>query len=355
MLFAFNLWNHNATGKRSIEDIIGIIAQQLRAMSHEAWWDPSKSGEQETTFVYGPNRINVIVEGFKPYHVERLAAAHAGGCRFIMLATEEPTPNGFNHGITPESGSNPHLRAMQQEMVNRQEIFPEAAKFCEGILHLVPGKHITEWYSQFAPSAYAELGYAPKLYRPRQFPVPTYDFGFYGSLTPRRQVVLYKLAKAIRRPYDQAVVVVSDFKTQEERDYLMRRAKVLLQIRKVEAMGLVSSSRCNTALMIGRPIVAESHDLSKPWDEVIDFPATPEEFHENALAARDSWRELHAEQLERFKKAFPPDYCIGEPLRTIGIKEIPMPRRVPVGTVDPVAQAAAARRKRMLKYGTALR
>lgn len=346
MYFFANLWNHTATGQRSIEDIIGIVGKSLIALGHDAVWDPSKSVEAAPTFITADTGINIIVEGFRQQHVETLAKARAGGCRFLMLATEEPTPTGFNHGITKEAQSNPLLRSMQQEMVARQEIFPEAAKYCEGILHLVPGKHVTDWYSQFAPAAYAELGYAPLLFRPKQFLIPTFDFGFYGSLTPRRQVVLSNLARAIKKPIERAVVVVSDFKSQRDRDALMGKAKVLLQIRKVEAMGLVSSSRCNTALMIGRPVVAEPHDLSKPWDEVIDFPATPAEFVENAIAARDNWRELHAKQLERFKQAFPPERCVGEPLQEIGIlpKPIPMPKIIkPSGFLK--------RHQQALRYG----
>lgn len=319
MYWAANLWNHSATGQRSIEDIIGILGRMLITLGHEFVWDPPKSNDVAPTFIYGPDRLNMIVEGFRPHHIEILAKARAGGCRFIMLATEEPTPTGFNHGVTKASRGNAGMLAMQQEMAARQAIFPAAAEYCEGILHLVPGEHITRWYGQYAPSAQAELGYASGLVRIRPQPVPEFDFGFYGSLSPRREKVLEKLAKAVNKPLRQAVNIVSDFKTQEARDHEMRRCKVIVQIRKTEEMGLVSSSRCNTALMIGRPIVAEPHDLSKPWDQVLRFPATMNEFFNQALTAKIAWSSLHRDQLEKFKKAFPPEYCIGDPLRKIGL------------------------------------
>src|SRR5262249_43063308 len=149
------------------------------------------------------------------------------------------------------------------EMVYRQQTFPEAAKFCEGILHLVPGEHVTNWYGQFAPAAPIELGFAPTLVRINNVE-PDYEFGFYGSLTPRRHSILKRLAKRVGK--DKAVRLVVDFATQQERDDTMRRAKVIIQVRKFDSMGLVSSSRCNTALCLGRPVIAEPHLLSKPWD-----------------------------------------------------------------------------------------
>lgn len=301
--FCFWLENHHTLGQTSLEDVIGIMGHQMRALGHHAVWDTNRRGE-----LLGKGQgINVVVEGFFPKMIELMAKAHEQGARFVILATEEPTPKGFNHGT-------------QIEMVKRQEIFPEAAKYAEGILHLVPGDHVTRWYSQFAPSAYAELGYAPALVRRGDFE-PTFDFGFYGSFTPRRKKLLKRLAMAIGT--EKPVKIVSDFKTQTERDALMRQAKVIVQIRKFEEMGLVSSSRCNTALCLGRPVVAEPHDLSAPWDEVVRFSQTIEGFITACLMVRASWRRTWSDQFDRFKKKMTPELCIGEPLRRIGLNVSP--------------------------------
>ena len=220
----------------------------MNALGHDAKWIPDNK-----LFAGAGNGINIVIEGFSPWSVAELASARANGARFLILATEEPTDKGFNHGT-------------QSEMARRQEIFPEAAKHCDGILHLVPGENVTRWYSQFGvPAAYADLGYARTLVRPDAVQ-PEFDFGFYGSLTPRRLKILKKLAKMIGT--QKAVKLVVDFETQDERDREMQRAKVIVQVRKFEEMGLVSSSRCATALSIGRPVVAEPHELAKPWDEV---------------------------------------------------------------------------------------
>ena len=168
MQFSFFAAMHNAIGQRSIEDIVGIMGQQLRALGHQAVLDPRNAKVETALFVTQPGAINVLVEGFTPPWIGVIARARALGARFLILATEEPTPKGFNWGT-------------QKEMVTRQEIFPEAAKHCDGILHLVPGEHVTQWYSQFCPAAQAELGYAPTLFRP-QGPPPDFEFGFYGSM-----------------------------------------------------------------------------------------------------------------------------------------------------------------------------
>src|SRR6185503_2202241 len=143
----FNMLNHNPQGQRSLEDVIGIIGHQLRELGHTAVWD--KKNDQ---FLARDTGINIIVEGFTPPVIEIMAGAHARGCRFVILATEEPTEKGFNHGVDPE-------------MIMRQRMFPEAARYCEGIIHLVPGKRVTDWYGQFAPAAYTELGFARTLVR----------------------------------------------------------------------------------------------------------------------------------------------------------------------------------------------
>src|SRR6266487_546903 len=185
----FNLLNHNEIGQRSLEDVIGIFGRQLRALGHTAIWD-----QKNDKFVQNGG-FNVVVEGFTHQTIGLLANAHAQGCRFLILATEEPTlkdPNGsysdpanwkgFNHGT-------------QVEMIQRMFAFPHAAKFCEGILHLVPGEHVKNWYGQFARASYVELGYAPSLERWQGQPEPDYDFGFYGSGTPRRERLLKRLAR----------------------------------------------------------------------------------------------------------------------------------------------------------------
>jgi hypothetical protein len=291
------------------------MGHQAKALGHDFIWNPKND-----QFLNKDQGINIIIEGFTAPVVELMERCKNQGARFLILATEEPTEKGFNHGT-------------QREMVWRQKIFPEAAKHCEGILHLVPGDHVTRWFSQFAPSAPAELGYAPSLMRDRGIE-PDYEFGFYGSLTPRRRKILKRLANATG--LQKAVRLIADFKTQGERDEAMQHAKVIVQVRKFDAMGLVSSSRCNTALTIGRPVIAEPHDLSKPWDEIVRFSETMDGFIALANMARMAWRGIYADQIAKFREKMSPEICLGQPLGQIGILEGPRtPLTTPVETLAP--------------------
>jgi hypothetical protein len=319
--FAWNTFSHNAIGTRSIEDIIEIISCQLIALGHTSVWGKdvrADVSERNNHFVGGDNGVNIIVEGFREHHIRTVADLHARGARFVVLATEEPTEKGFNHGT-------------DKEMVERQQVFPLVAPYIEGIVHLVPGDHVTRWYSQFAPAAYTELGWSPKIMRQaapivakdgngaqRVIPEPDYEFGFFGSLTPRRHKLLKKLAKKVTNN-PKAIITVVDFPTRSERDNTMRRAKVILQLRKFDEMGLVSSSRCNTALSIGRPVIAEPHDLCKPWDEVVRFSRTQESFVDEAIFMLSMWRGIYQSQLAKFKEKFPPEACIGRALEILGV------------------------------------
>ena len=317
MRFLFWLANHTQLGQRSLEDVIGIFGRQLEALGHEVAWD-----QKNDKVLMKDSGYNVIVEGFTPSVTDCVAQMHAVGARFVCLATEEPTPKGFNWGTT-------------REMAWRQDEFVKAAPYLDAIFHLVPGQHVTDWFSQHAPTAYVELGYAPALvrfgaaavgvrggaytYQSQQYE-PPYDFGFYGTASKRRLRLLQKLAN--RSGKKNAIRTVMDFVDQKTRDDAMKEAKVLLQIRKFEEMGLVSSSRCTTALCIGRPVVAEPHDLSKPWDEVVQFAKTDAEFLDLALLARSRWRAMHQLQFERFKQKLSPEFCVGRALRQVNLDQL---------------------------------
>lgn len=315
-------------GQRSLEDVIGIFGHQIRSLGHHAIWDTNND-----KFLARETGINVVVEGFTDASIHAIAEGHASGARFICLATEEPTPKGFNHG-------------RDREMVRRQEKFPEAAKYFEAIFHLVPGDQVTKWYGQFAPSVYVELGFSPTLIRPTP-QEPEFNFGFFGSLTNRRLKILKRLAKQIGT--EKAVRIEATFATQEERDRIMRQARVIVQLRKYEEMGLVSSSRCNTALHLGRPVIAEPHLLADQWRDVVKFSshckacaegrtvklgrndacdACLQNFFNDALMMQASWRSVHLNQFDRFVKAMSPEICVGRALHEVGLDLSPqMPYR----------------------------
>lgn len=316
MNFLFGLWNHNKLGKVSLHDPIGVIGHQLRALGHTAIWDPDNDVKNDGVhlnynlqFYNFPGSVNVIVEGFTDWSVGVIAEAHRDGARFVCVATEEPTERGFNHGTDPE-------------MVKRQAKFVEAAPYLDAIWHLVPGEYTSRWYAQHAPTAYVELGYAPSLVRQESMLTePPYEFGFYGSMSPRRERLLRRLARATGKR--NAIRVMMDFDTQVQRDLRMQEAKVIVQVRKFDEMGLVSSSRCNTALHIGRPVIAEPHELSAPWDSVVKFTRSEDEFVSMAMLMLPRWRDAHRAQMAKFKELMSPQLCVGPALALLD-----QPRRV---------------------------
>ncbi len=290
MEFSFSSFNHCREGKIIIEDITRIMGCQMMALGHEVQWT------EEAAFIEGG--LNIILESFiDEGTIPRIAEAHARGCRFLYVATEEPTPNGFNHGLEPA-------------MIDRQNAFPEAAQYAVGTLCLMPGDHVTAWYSQHAPAAYAELGHSPAM---EDFGTiePDVDFGFYGRQTWRRDQMLGRLGVNLR--------ISSLDVPRLQRDAMMRRARVIVQVRANEEWGMVSSTRCATALNLGRPIIAEPHPFSKPWDEIVDFSASVDAFFDDARSAAADWQRLHAEQMARFRERLTPEHCVGQALRQIGV------------------------------------
>ena len=193
-------------------------------------------------------------------------------------------------------------------------------KFFEGILHLVPGDSSDEVVLAVRAGGLRRTSDMLRRLSARSTGIePEYDFGFFGSLSKRRLQILKRLAKRIGT--DKAVKIVGDFATQDDRDRQMRRARVIVQIRKHEEMGLVSSSRCNTALSIGRPVVAEPHALSKPWDQIVKFSDTLDSFYDTAILVRSMWRPVHAQQLEALKTKAAARGLRRRAARMIGISE----------------------------------
>jgi hypothetical protein len=314
--FIVNLFNHNEKGKRSLEDVVAILAHQLRALGHVCEWN-------DRQLIQGFDGLNLIIEGFVPGGIECLRRAHARGGRFIIVATEQPTPKGFNWGFDPE-------------MVERQKNFPEAAQYAEAILCLVPGSE--EWYGQHAPAARIELGFAPTLVRPASGE-PDHVFGFYGSLTKRRRTILRRLERKVA--YERALRLIYNFASREERDREMQRARLLVQIRVTEKAQLVSSSRLATALCLGRPVVAEPHHLSQEWEKVVHFSGSTDEFVEDAVNMRSFWKSLHAKQFDRFREIMSPQRCLGNALDRLEITRRAPGKPIPGYRLTPVLAGAS--------------
>ena len=290
MHFLINAANHNKLGQLSLQDVFSLIGRQLEALGHTVQW--CNDG-----LYTGASTCNILLEGFAAPHIDSMRQCHEAGGKIIIIATEEPTPEGFNHGILPD-------------MIRRQRVFPDAAQYADAIWYLVPG--CQEWYGQFGtPAAHLDLGYSPGMVRRVGVQVD-HDFGFFGSITPRREQILMRVA-ASRIDGRRAKVRWVQFASCAERDAEISRCRVVLQLRAHEAMGLLSNSRCCTALHLGCPVIAEPHANPGAWPSIIEFASTDLLVH-RAIKMRKSWREVHAAQLARFQHLLSPERCVGRAL-----------------------------------------
>lgn len=305
MIFNFNTWNHCREGRITTEDITSNLGHQLIALGHEARW---MIGPRD--FIPASAGYNVVLESFadNPNTVVDMARAHMEGCRFLIVATEEPTPDGFNSGLEPA-------------MIDRQNAFPDAAEMAEGILYLIPGEGIGKWYGQYGKAAYCELGYAPGSagsYTDMDPSIPQ-GIGFYGKMTWRREHMLSELESRLGRP---TLLISSLDVPRPDRDAMMRHARLIVQMRANEEWGMISSTRCTSALHLGRPVVAEPHPIDGVWREIVHISPTVEQFYDDVVRlAQDpeAWQHIHAAQLDALRDELPPEHCIGAALRELEI------------------------------------
>ena len=141
------------------------------------------------------------------------------------------------------------------------------------------------------------------------FQIMTSDF-----MAPCRRAAARFIRCSPRKWWTMRLRVIESLADSEHRDREMGRCRVILQIRASDKLGLVSSSRCATALHLGRPVVAEPHKLDGHWKDVVHFSKSLDDFVSDAIKVRAFWQSYHDKQLAQFRKLFSPERCIGEGL-----------------------------------------
>lgn len=316
--FRFIRFQHSGAGRGSLDDLIALISGQLMALGHACEADdtivvddPDAPEKALNYFLLDPGTVNIVIEAFhNQAALEVLATVQALGGVIVAIATEQPTPDAgaFNHGFTPQARA-------------RYLAFPHAAPFLHAIWHLVPSAVTAGWYGGFGrPASYLNLGHAPGL---AEFMAAAsgeggapaaklYDYGFFGSQTPRRVDMLADLLAAA--PGTTARVIgVSDAGVApwEVRNQAMRECRVGLQLRAYDEAELVSSARCAMFLHLGLPVIGDRHRLAEPWGRIVDLADDDAGFVAMANAARDRAAEIHARQWAAFTALLTPQACVG--------------------------------------------
>ena len=271
-------WRHSIVDLKvdpELRDAITIIGNQLYALGHRASYVGPNA-----PFIGGDLGYNVVVGGFADAMGEKISTSHGNGARFLYLVTGRPPA------------------------------FPPPLVRCFDAALSMGLNAGTRWTR---PVANIELGYAPTLMKLSPAAVPQYDVGFFGAMSRRRQKILKKMHQKIN-------VLIVDGADQKMRDDAIYKVKIVLQLREIDDVPEpVSASECNTAMCLGRPVLADSHARTNAWGEIVNITSSMDDFYAECRAmVNGRWRDDYTQQFTKFAK-LTSEVCLGEPLRKIGI------------------------------------
>ncbi len=225
--------------------------------------------------------INIFWENFFPGMGEKIKRT---GITYGIVATEIPfgeTFNGRSDGLWPL----------------RWKGFPEAAKGASFIWTMV--ESTVPFYSQFAPTAFVELGFSELLIPPRQQKEPEIDFSFFGLKTPYREKIINELKKRAK------VKCSKKFLTADQVSDLIERTKIGLSFKQSENWPIPSPTRLGRHLMAKRGLVTEYTEVLTRQAELVSVVPKEGDFVDFALEKLKTWREDAEAAFERYRKEMP--------------------------------------------------
>jgi hypothetical protein len=243
--------------------------------------------------------VNILMENFKPEHVQDIANKFHSGSRYIMIATE-PVINGtFNGGI---EGTHWHY-SNTDYWKGRFEAFNQIAPFASAIWVLAESM-VAGYQALFPelPVRFLPHGYVNNFatVNQREDRDRDIDFFFSGTLTDHRRAILLKLFERYKTVHvDQSAGAYL------REDYLSR-SKICLSLRLSPHNQIPSVSRMHYLLQNGSFVLQEAYALPCPLDPyVMHVPST--DVANWAVAALDltNRREIAAAAHARFKADMP--------------------------------------------------
>lgn len=301
-------------GQPTLEDPMVILAGQARDLGFDVCCNGGlgmNAPQGAGYWIARKDFVNLIFDGFDPeWCIPEMLRAKALGARIIAIATEEPGQFGFNHG-TPTS-----IWGIRQKNF---QLACKAGCF-EAVLYLVPQGG--PWFRHHHPnSAHIETGYSHANDNPST-EQKLFSFAFCGGMGDYRENILRQIdAKlgglhmiARQRPHTLALP------PRQQRDQILRRAKVSLQIKPHEISRIISGSRCAWSLLNGVPVVSQFiNSRGSEWPEVIRMADDRQSFVDLAVDILPHYESEYMRQRERFIKIMSPERTLLRALREVGI------------------------------------
>lgn len=265
--------------------------------------------------------INLIFDGYDPEHmIPQMLWAKSKGARIFSIATEEPGAFGFNNG-SPNS-----IWGLRQKNF---KLAVEAGCF-EGVLYFVPQGG--RWFRNIHPnSAHVETGYSRSLDRPSTED-KIFQFAFCGGIGDYREDILKAIdaqlggKQMIARQKKDTILMPPRI----QRDEILKRTKISLQIKPNGLSRIISGSRCAWSLLNGIPVVSQLilSDGSE-WPEVFSGAMADDRhsFPEFAVSYLPHYKNLYMRQREKFIRIMSPERCLLKALRELGVLHRPIGAR----------------------------
>ena len=228
-----------------------------------------------------PQAINLFWENFFPGMGEKIKKM---GIVYGIVATEIPDGKSFNGR---SDGSWPM----------RWKGFPEAASGASFIWTMV--ESTVPFYSQFAPTAFVELGFSELLVPAVRREEPDIDFSFFGLKTPYREKIINELEKKAK------VKCPKKFLSAPQVADLISRTKVGLSFKQSESWPIPSPTRLARHLIAKRGLVTEYTEVVTKQAELVSVVPKEGDFVDFALEKLKTWKEDAEKAFERYRVEMP--------------------------------------------------
>ncbi|PZO41446.1 MAG: hypothetical protein DCF19_09590 [Pseudanabaena frigida] len=273
MRFHLCFANHNPMGRQTLLDMADWFECGLLELGHQV----SRSDSQ-----LDPNAVNILWEYFLPGFGK---AIRDTGVVYGIVATEIPDGDGFNW-------------RRDGEWCQRWQGFSEAAEGADFIWTMV--EETVPFYSQFAPTAYMELGFSQALVpllKPSQREI---DFGFWGLATPYRLSVIERLQKYVRVEWPQKLLSTSQLQD------FMSHIKIGLSFKQSDQWPVPSPTRLGRLLHARVGIAAERTRVTTRQSALVKTVPDGSDFVDFALELlHGTWKEEAENAFEQYRQKLP--------------------------------------------------